>query len=674
MPPADLEIRIRLGREEGLFPVEVSSPGDREFPAGRLDARGLLPWVPSPSSEADGERLFGALFADPPVAAAWAEMAGEHPQRRIHLRIDAEAGALHALPWELLRAPGASGPDRAIAADAATPFSRFLASDRHAGLPVLERPLRLLALISAPRDLPSHLPALSFDEERNAFLAALGEAAGEIEVTFLEPPVSLARIEEALRSGPHVLHLIAHGEWSARRESAALYLADEAGSAVRVLDAELAAMIARLAVQPRLIFLASCQTAVTSPADAFRGLAPRLVAAGVPAVIGMQDLLPLDTARAFTGTFYRRVMEHGFVDLAANEARSQVTSARLEGAAVPVLFLRLRDGRLLGRPGRIEGREPDVFWRALVDAVREGRCTPLIGWGAHAGVLPSPEEAAERLAPDDYPYPDRHDLPRVAQFLGLLDSQLPHRHLLALSASRFRRHYRLPDSAAEPGATISEIARSNDWSSLCRDEGSEIHHGLAALGLPIYLTTNFDGLMTLALESQGRTPQRAALSWREDPQSRSSRSPERVKPPSSAAPVVFHLFGTDDDLDSMVLTEDEHLDYLAAISRAEDNLLPSSIAEALARSTLLFLGYRLHQLDLKILLRGFLARLDSPRWLRRLQVAVQIDPEESDPAALEAARAYTAGYLANSQIAVYWGSPEQFIAELGTHLAEKRHD
>ena len=37
-----------------------------------------------------------------------------------------------------------------------------------------------------------------------------------------------------------------------------------------------------------LVFLASCETAKRSPKDAFRGTAPQLVAAGLPAVIAMQ--------------------------------------------------------------------------------------------------------------------------------------------------------------------------------------------------------------------------------------------------------------------------------------------------------------------------------------------------------------------------------------------------
>ena len=669
----EVEIRLRLGREEGIFPVEVTSVGDREFPSGRLDARGLLPWVPSPSADCDGERLFSALFADPRTATAWAQLAGEHPQRRVRLYIDGDTGALHALPWELLRAPGLGGPARMIAADTATPFSRYLATDHHAGLPVLERPLRLLAAIAAPNGLPPHLPPLSFEEERDALAAALAAAGPEIEATFLEPPVTLARLEEALRAGPHFLHLVAHGEWNARRECAAVYLEDAERAAERVTETDLAEMLARLAVPPRLVFLASCQTAERSPADAFRGLAPRLVAAGVPAVLGMQGLVAIDTARALTETFYRRLLAHGLVDLAANEARSGVASAGLPGAAIPVLFLRLPDGRLLGRHGTVQGRSPDAFWRALVDSVREGRCTPILGWGAHAGTLPMPEEAAERLAPEDYPFPDRRDLPRVAQFLGLHDSQLPHRELCGLLARWLRRRLGLPESGEEEGETVSEVARACGWSELCRSRPAEIHHRLADLSLPLYLTTNYDDLMALALESRGRAPLRAELAWREEALAGGAAARELLRSPSVEAPVVFHLFGTDGDAGSMVLTDDEHLDYLTAISRAEDNLLPGAVAEALARTTLLFLGYRLGGLDLKILLRGFLARLDAPKWLRRLQVAVQVDPEDLDAGQVETLRAYAARFFANSQIDVYWGSSEQFVAELATRLLERRH-
>ena len=160
------------------------------------------------------------------------------------------------------------------------------------------------------------------------------------------------------------LHVIAHGRYSERRGAAALYLSDDQSRLVRVLDSDFAAMLARQLADVetqredklRLVFLASCQTATRSPADAFRGFAPSLVAAGVPAVLAMQDLIPVLTAQAFTRSFYRQLLQHGLVDLACNEARSALISARLAGAAIPVLFMRLQSGQLLGQRGRISSQ------------------------------------------------------------------------------------------------------------------------------------------------------------------------------------------------------------------------------------------------------------------------------------------------------------------------------
>ena len=88
--------------------------------------------------------------------------------------------------------------------------------------------------------------------------------------------------------------------------------------------------------------------------------------------------------------------------------------------------------------------------------------------------------------------------------------------------------------------------------------------------------------------------------------------------------MVLHLFGQDDDPLSLVLTEDDHLDYLARIARDYEYLLPTSVNAALASTTLLFLGYRLEDLDLKVIMRGLLTHLDLDKW-GMLHVAVQLE-------------------------------------------------
>ena len=668
---ADLEIRIGARQEEG-FPVEITFSGERELAAGHLAPDAVLPWVPGFSPEEDGERLFAALFADSRLRDAWAEARGLSRRRRVRLRIDDDAPQLHAIPWELLREPAAEGPALAVAADAETPFSRYLAGAWRPGRPILERPVRLLVAIASPDGLPPGYPPLDADLERRTLEAALtGADPGEIEATFLEPPVTLERLEDKLAEGFHVLHLVAHGKFSRELRRADVYLADAAGAAKRVSEDEIAAALSRLETPLRLIFLASCQTAERDPDDTFGGLAPSLVAAGIPAVVAMQGQVPVDTARELAATFYRRLLVHGQVDLAVNEARGAVLTARLPGAALPVLFLRLRDGQLLGRRGQIQGPMPEVFWRTLLRNVADGRCLPIVGPGVTQGLLPTPSEISRRLAQElKYPFPDPDDLPRVAQFVGAYELDLPQREILDLLVRSFRRRYGLPPEPRRPNRPFSGVVRDAGWSALsAASDETEIHHQLADLGLPLYLTTNPDNFLTLALEARGKKPRREALAWRGEPRKRYDLDPA----PSPEQPAVLHLFGNDLDPSSMVVSEDDHLDFLSRISRDDDNLLPVSVAAALASTTLLFLGYRLHDLGLKILLRGFLAHLDTEPWKRqRLQVAVQVDPGEAARTGVEEARSYLEKYFRSASIDVYWGTVHQFVTDLHTHWEEAR--
>jgi formylglycine-generating enzyme required for sulfatase activity len=353
---ADLEIRI-LPRELQGYPVEITLNNEQEFPRGHLDP-GFLPWVASASPATDGERLFLWLLADDQLKTVWAEVRGQSPQRRIRLRIDATAPELHALPWELVRDPGKGSVPQDLAASVATPFSRYIAGKWPPGQPIVKRPIKILAAISNPENLQSTYNLSRIDVNRE--WAALREATAGLEVQWvlLPQPCTLPALEAALKKGYHVLHFIGHGSYHEEDTRAVLYLADPMNEVALTTESEIAAMLARQLAEAavseddrlRLIFLASCDTATRSPADAFRGLAPSLVAAGVPTVLAMQDLVPVDTAREFARTFYRQLLQHGEVDLASNEARSALLTARLSGASIPVLFSRVADNKLLSPP------------------------------------------------------------------------------------------------------------------------------------------------------------------------------------------------------------------------------------------------------------------------------------------------------------------------------------
>jgi hypothetical protein len=244
--------------------------------------------------------------------------------------------------------------DDLLAAAADTPFSRYLPINQPWGGVITARPIRVLAVISNPSDLADKydLPRTDVELEQQTLREAFhfGREAGGAgaSLTFLSSPVTLARLEAELRNGYQVLHFIGHGAFDAKQQRAALYLQNEDGTTARVIDADFTGMLDRLASPPQLIVLAACQSAQQSMQAAFGGLGPQLVQIGVPAVVAMHDNVTVLTARQFGATFYRRMLAHGTVDLALNEARSTLVTNGRYDVAVPVLFMRLRDGRLWG--------------------------------------------------------------------------------------------------------------------------------------------------------------------------------------------------------------------------------------------------------------------------------------------------------------------------------------
>ncbi len=130
-------------------------------------------------------------------------------------------------------------------------------------------------------------------------------------------------------------------------------------------------------------------------------------------------------------------------------------------------------------------------WRVLAASIRDGQCTPMLGAGASAPTIPTGAELARTLADAyDYPLPDRDDLARVVQYIALVsgDVSYPKQEIL-------RR--------------ISSCGRP-DFSD------DEPHHVLASLGLPVYLTTNYDDFMVSALGAQRRDCRRDFCRWKPD--------------------------------------------------------------------------------------------------------------------------------------------------------------
>ncbi|MBN1875150.1 MAG: CHAT domain-containing protein [Anaerolineae bacterium] len=293
---------------------------------------------------------------------------------RFRLWIDNDAAELHALVWERLHYP-TSGGERRLATSADRPFSRYIGLTQSEPGPVTERPARMLFAISNPANLEKYsLKSLNVEQELKNLMGALGDLhqLTNLEVTVMPGRTSissplLTQLENAgyqVQDGPttidnvidmlargqgyHILHYLGHGQFNRHRNQSALFFEDSIGSVEQIREMELAGWLQDAGQLPHLIFLAACESAKRVPGERnpFVGLAPRLIAAGVPAVVAMQDFLPVDAARILTHYFYRSLLDHGIVDKAMNQTRMMLARNNTDLWSIPVLFMRLKEGRL----------------------------------------------------------------------------------------------------------------------------------------------------------------------------------------------------------------------------------------------------------------------------------------------------------------------------------------
>jgi hypothetical protein len=282
----------------------------------------------------------------------------------------------------------------------------------------------------------------------------------------------------------------------------------------------------------------------------------------------------------------------------------------------------------------------DRDWKKLITLIRTGKCTPFIGAGASWPTLPLGSHLAREWSAEyDYPLEDKSDLPRVAQFLAIDNWAMFPKDLLQ---QRFQG-IQAPDFAS-PG---------------------EPHAALADLGLPIYVTTNYDSFMRQALVRRGRTPRREFCRWNNIAEIVDQPSVfEGDYTPNRDNPVVYHLHGYAELAQSMVLTEADYLDFLIRFSR-DHSLLPPPIRLALTGSALLFVGYSLRDWNFRVILRGLIGSLGAD--LAYPSVAVQLPLSGLSEKERERAQSYLDQYFSQIQrikVQVYWGDARQFATEL----------
>jgi hypothetical protein len=290
-----------------------------------------------------GSNLFEALFKgkvrDFYQKALQAADSDGHGLRLL-LRLS-DAPELINIPWEYLYEPSL---ERFIALSANTPIVRYLDVPRQIRPFKIQAPLRILVMISSPREYPD----LDVEAEWKILNDALGDLVqrGQVSITRLSQPTLPALQEQLRKDEYHVFHFIGHGLFSDRKEDGLLLLEDEQGVGSPVSGHYLGTLL-HDEKSLRLVVLNACDGARTSTADPFAGTAQGLVRQGIPAVIAMQFEVSERTAATLSREFYRSLADNYPVDAALAEARKAIyTQGQDIEWGIPVLYMRSPDGQL----------------------------------------------------------------------------------------------------------------------------------------------------------------------------------------------------------------------------------------------------------------------------------------------------------------------------------------
>jgi hypothetical protein len=301
----------------------------------------------------------------------------------------------------------------------------------------------------------------------------------------------------------------------------------------------------------------------------------------------------------------------------------------------------------------------DAHFRAVLDAVLEGRLTPFLGAGVNlvgrsegevfspgGGRLPSGSELARYLADGSgFEQETGLDLARVTQWIEVMDGSGPlYKKLHAVFDGNF------------PITGMHDLLA--ELPAILRERGWLPRPGFP--GYPLIVTTNYDDVLERAFEARGEPydlvwyAARGVLRGRflhraPDGETRRIVVPNeyddvrltercailkihgavsRSKPLTDGEPGVGGLVTDDDtiDEDSYVITEDDYITFLAHADIS--GLVPVTLAGRLRRSNFLFLGYGLRDWNLRVILHRI--------WTEQVETgtysswAIQVSPQELD--------------------------------------------
>jgi hypothetical protein len=329
------------------------------------------------------------------------------------------------------------------------------------------------------------------------------------------------------------------------------------------------------------------------------------------------------------------------------------------------------------------------FWEDILPRINQGIVIPVISNSFRIEQIfregEAPADEAQTLSEQltaqwaeliEYPMQDKDNLARVAQYFLVEQKDDPHARTKYLE---FLKSFLLMIASEDPNyadlanrikariheMTFSEIVSQLDYPRFPKDCEDPLRL-LARLPLPIYVTTSQSDFLERALEAEGKKPRTQICFWSGQI---ASAAPEHRNDldfvPTVTTPLVYHLYGLENYPQTLVLSEDDYLNFLIAMVEDTNTLnpvVPLTLRQALGGSHLLLLGYQLRDWDARVMFRFILKfRRDefSPRGM-----VIQLKRDEQRIQNMEKSLAYLGHYFDRRKFDIEWSDPEAFLQKL----------
>lgn len=361
----------------------------------------------------------------------------------------------------------------------------------------------------------------------------------------------------------------------------------------------------------------------------------------------------------------------------------------------------------------------DAYWEKVCSRIASGQLIPIISGGMVYDMVFSkmlegsaedvPQSVRAKPSATDvlsliwanripYPFPDTGELGRVAQFVrskygAIVEAREAFRNFMKAFlleyASRFGGD---PDQIAElreqnelDNYTFGQLVTTLNILKLGPGSSDPLSI-LAGLPLPIYITTSYHDLLEQALVAMEKKPVQAVCYWAgQGPSKDDLDQLFKDYKPRQQAPLVFHLYGMETDPLTMLLSEDDYLDFIVqfTLNRLEGELIPSFLKGPLSQSWLMLLGYHLDDWDFRTLFRTITTMREQQKagtlsTIIQLSLANQYDlPGDQTVRTtltqrLNEAQLYLEKYFTPMSFEVHWDDPTGFLSALQKQWKDRR--